>query len=175
MKKLVAFIFVLTFALGVKAQYINIHFSDSTVDSYALADVRNITFDIDELEVLFTAGLSLNWNFSEINYIDYEDLGLNIEGQPTISLDEFVVYPNPSADRVNVKLSTRYKGEIAISIYNVEGKVIQTIYQGKLNGGASSFVWDGSSNSASKAQPGVYFCVVAWASQKVSRTVIIIE
>lgn len=175
MKHLVSFIFILTFALGVKAQYINIHFSDSTVESYALADVRNITFDEDELEVLFTAGLSLNWNFSVIDFVDYEDLGLDIEEQQVISLDEFVVYPNPSVGLVNVKLGTSYEGEIAIRIYNIEGKAVQTIYQGKLSGGTSSFVWDRGSNSASKVQPGVYFCVVSLASHKVSRTVIIIE
>ena len=175
MKRIAALIFISTLALGVNAQYINIHFSDSTVESYALADVRNITFDEDELEVLFTAGLSFNWNFSVINYIDYEDLGLDIEGQPIISLDEFAVYPNPSAGQVNVKLSTTYKGEIAIQIYNIEGLAVQTIYQGKINGGPSHFSWEDANNPAVKIQPGVYFCVVSFASQKVSRTVIIIE
>ena len=45
------------------------------------------------------------------------------------------VFPNPSGNLAEVKFSLTKTSDIALELFNIEGKFIQTIYSGKLDAG----------------------------------------
>ena len=174
-KRVLLLVFLSLSLSGLQAQYINIYLSDSTTESYALADVSNLTFGENLMQMSFVGGSQLHWNTSIINYIDYEDSGLGI-AQPTADLVQtFLMYPNPSNSFVNVKLASRIKGEVSIVIFNLNGQVISNLYQGESPKGESEWRWNGEDLSGNRVKPGMYLCTVFAQNQRISRTIILTE
>lgn len=67
-------------------------------------------------------------------------------------------YPNPfnPATIISFSLPEEVMGDL--SIYNVKGKFIRTLKNGKLPGGSQQVVWNGKDWRGSPVGPGVYFC-----------------
>lgn len=174
-KRVLLLVFLSLGLSDLQAQYINIYLSDSTTESYALADVRNVTFGESFMQMSFVGGNQLQWNTSIIDYIDYEDSGLGIT-QPTSDLVQtFLAYPNPSNSFVNVKLESKIEEEVSIVIFNLNGQVITNLYQGKLRIGEFEWRWNGEDLLGNRAKSGMYLCTVFAQNQRISRTIILTE
>jgi hypothetical protein len=61
-------------------------------------------------------------------------------------------YPNPFNPQTTIGFSLDEAGEVDLSVYNVLGQKVTTVYSGKLEAGDHTFLWDGDANSS-----GVYF------------------
>ena len=61
------------------------------------------------------------------------------------------IYPNPSSEYVNISLSLKEAAQVKINIYDIHGKIVQTILNEKKSAGSFITTWN-RSNIAS----GVY-------------------
>ncbi len=68
-------------------------------------------------------------------------------------IEHNTLYPNPTNEKVNIKLTLTDFSHVNIHITNIEGDLLETIFKGNLNPGEHQFYWD-SSNYPS----GNYYC-----------------
>jgi hypothetical protein len=61
-------------------------------------------------------------------------------------------YPNPFNSSTTILFTTGSSGHVNLSIYNIAGQLVETLYNGQLIAGHHSIVWDASATAS-----GVYF------------------
>jgi hypothetical protein len=70
--------------------------------------------------------------------------------------------PNPFNPRTVIKFSLAHEGPVKITIYDVSGRQVKTLVDGKAKAGLNSVVWDGTDDNDHKVGSGVY-----WSQMKV--------
>ena len=66
-------------------------------------------------------------------------------------------YPNPFNPETQISFIVPKAGKGELSIFNLKGQRVITLYHGLLNSGYHSFVWDGKNNSGDLTSSGMYF------------------
>ncbi len=88
------------------------------------------------------------------------------------------VYPNPlsqGAANISFVVGLNDAGEhITLHIYDISGRIIKTLLNGKQEAGYYDAPWDGSNHAGKKVSSGVYFMVLqAGATRKVEKAVVL--
>ena len=65
----------------------------------------------------------------------------------------YPAYPNPFNASTKISYQLPEAGEVSINIYDIRGRLVATLVEGKTNAGLHSVVWDGSS-----VPSGIYLC-----------------
>ncbi len=73
------------------------------------------------------------------------------------------VFPNPSSGAVNFQFNLEKTSEVRIDIYNIDGKIIDTVKAGTLGSGEQTVIWNGKS-----AVSGIYFSNITLDSKSVA-------
>jgi hypothetical protein len=68
------------------------------------------------------------------------------------------VSPNPFRDAAMISYSAAQAAQVSIDIYDVNGRLVQTVYNGQAEAGTHQVTWDGTDTSGLKVARGVYFC-----------------
>jgi hypothetical protein len=76
--------------------------------------------------------------------------------------DELVLgqnYPNPfnPVTRIQVGIPSGYSGKVDLKVYNVQGQLVKTIFEGTKPAGFHTFDWDGSNDFGAQVSSGIYF------------------
>lgn len=66
-------------------------------------------------------------------------------------------YPNPFNPETTISFELASPGRAVVSIFNLRGQLVKTLWKGDLSAGNHRFVWDGRDLTGSKAASGVYF------------------
>lgn len=66
-------------------------------------------------------------------------------------------WPNPFARRTSVKLAVPRAADGAVRVYDIQGKSVRTLAEGRFEPGERTVVWDGRDASGGVAAPGLYF------------------
>ncbi|MBE9510808.1 MAG: T9SS type A sorting domain-containing protein, partial [Bacteroidetes bacterium] len=84
-------------------------------------------------------------------------------------------YPNPfnSSTTISYQLSTA--GNVELSIYNVLGQKVRSLVNTNQNAGIYKVVWDGTNETGSIVNSGVYFCRISDGQEQMTRKVILIK
>jgi hypothetical protein len=69
----------------------------------------------------------------------------------------FKVGPNPFAGRTRIMLGLGRTQDISIEIYDLRGRKIRTLAQGRHNPGTYSLEWTGTNHQGRKVSAGIYF------------------
>ncbi len=72
------------------------------------------------------------------------------------ALDMKLVGSNPFSDICRLRLSVAQKSELDLRVYDVRGRLVRSIYSGKIEGEVN-LVWDGSDDSGHRVSSGIYF------------------
>jgi flagellar hook assembly protein FlgD len=65
-------------------------------------------------------------------------------------------YPNPFNPDLNIVVKLKEFSSIKITIYNILGERVKEVFQGDLNSGIHTFLWNGKNNSGSILPSGSY-------------------
>ena len=76
-------------------------------------------------------------------------------------------WPNPFARRTTVKLAVPGAAEGAVRVYDVQGKEIRTLAQGRFEPGEHAIEWDGRDASGAMAAAGIYFVAARVGAENV--------
>lgn len=104
----------------------------------------------------------------EIGYNHITGLGYSLNGPPVSVEDptgesipsEFSLnqnYPNPFNPSTKIEFSLPVQSEVALTIYNVLGQKVASLFQGQLQSGNHSFTWDATDSHNNKLSSGIYF------------------
>ncbi len=70
-------------------------------------------------------------------------------------------YPNPFNPRTTIRFSVpQFSQDVQLSIYNVEGKRVRTLFAGALNAGLHKHQWDGRDANGTLLASGVYYAIL---------------
>jgi len=76
---------------------------------------------------------------------------------------------NPYRPHQPIELRLERSSDVKLSVIDVEGRQIHTIFQGALQQGAWSFAWDGSTETRSRASRGIYYLSVRADERRICR------
>ena len=119
---------------------------------------------IEEREAIFLGGMGYTVSYVDfleetIQPIEYDENGLALPTELTAK-----AYPNPTADFTTLELGLPEKERAEIAVYDMSGKLLQTIHDGKIERGTSSYSID-----LSEYVTGMYLITIR--SKKFNETV----
>jgi flagellar hook assembly protein FlgD len=66
-------------------------------------------------------------------------------------------YPNPFNNSTTIRFDSPVPVAGAITIFNIFGQKIKTLYSGSFRAGPNTFSWDGTNDAGLRVSTGVYF------------------
>ncbi len=84
-------------------------------------------------------------------------------------------YPNPFNRDVVIPISLNHAQSINLSIYNTQGKLINTLVKGSINAGKTLFTWNGLTDKGLAATTGVYLVRLASADHFKTQKIILLK
>ena len=85
-------------------------------------------------------------------------------------------HPNPFDPVTKIAYSVKEAGSVTIEVYNVAGRVVCTLLDTDVEGGASGHaVWDGTDEGGARCASGVYFYRIAAPGLTTSRKMIMLK
>ncbi len=70
------------------------------------------------------------------------------------------VWPNPFTEGTTFQLTMPSAGTIKIAVYDITGKLMQTLYDGFHEAGNYDIYWNGKDLDGNPVPPGVYVCTL---------------
>jgi hypothetical protein len=89
-------------------------------------------------------------------------------------------YPNPFNPETWIPYRLNQNSDVKIRIYNVNGRLVRTLYMGKQSPGnyvikEKAAYWDGRNNSGEKVTSGVYFYQLLASNNSIVRKMVILK
>ena len=85
-------------------------------------------------------------------------------------------YPNPFNPSTTIMYSVASKGPVSINIYDVSGRLVRKLLDGKVvEAGQHKVSWNGINGSGSHVASGAYFCRMVTAGKSSSIKVILLR
>ena len=141
---------------------------DANADTILLSDSNGnlLSVAVDSFQELDGAGLSQSFSPEGVGCYTSPSPGsvnnscLVLSNQEQKILPEqatlYQNYPNPFNPSTTIKFSLRENAKISLSVIDLNGKLISTLFEGYQNAGNKLFTWDGTNQSGQKITTGVY-------------------
>lgn len=84
------------------------------------------------------------------------------------AVSDFVVYPNPATDQLNLKMHMRESSNIQIELHDIQGRMVKQIFEGRQASGLRSI-----SAGLSDVNQGLYFVVIQSEGQRLTKKLMI--
>nr|NQU92354.1 T9SS type A sorting domain-containing protein [Bacteroidota bacterium] len=91
-----------------------------------------------------------------------------------ISEQQINIYPNPASENVIIEINGAGNSSATLEIYDLSGRLVKSLFDGKLSMTKSNFSWDMSTQSGSCVKPGIYFCRWVIGQQSGMRKIVVI-
>jgi len=166
MKKNILFIAIgLLSSIGLRAQNMVVTLDNATTETFAVASIQSIKFGDSTMILKEINGTVTTWDITDItNYSFTSNAGLN--DQVIVENSSLHLFPNPSSDLVNIQFFSAHVGNITIDIIDVEGKLIQQVYQGAHHE-QQTHQW------ISNSVKGTFYCRITTAYKTITKPIII--
>ncbi len=92
---------------------------------------------------------------------------------PTISLSQN--YPNPFNPDTRIEFSLDKEQQIELTVFNIKGQKVTTLYKGTKSSGHHFQVWNGKDNTGKPVASGLYFYKLETKTQTVNKKMILIK
>jgi len=83
--------------------------------------------------------------------------------------------PNPFADVTTVSFTLPERSDVMLSVYDVAGRRVATLFSGEKSAGAHEVPWNGVGDDGKRVSAGIYFCRVEAGKQSVTRKMMVIR
>ncbi len=137
----------------------------------------------DELYIrlLFTSDNSeeyIGWFVDDIHLILNQELSIsenvNDDNWPH-AIELHAAYPNPFNPTTTFRFSLPQTASIKFSIYNLQGRLVRSLFDGIHEAGEQSIVWDATDDTGQKLSSGVYIYSLEMADQFQSGKVVLLK
>ena len=152
-------VLLLTLALlpaALSAQTVFFHFTDGTMQSYAVEDIHKLTYEGDEQVLWLANGTQYSWNVSTIGHYEFQDItGVEHIASGYAPL-QMQVYPNPSGGPVTVEVDLVHSGRLEVEVLDLQGRIVSELFAGERSAGPCSLQWNGTDGRGVRVAPGTY-------------------
>ena len=84
-------------------------------------------------------------------------------------------YPNPFNPTTTISFSLPEEMKIDLSIYNIKGQKVRTLYKGKAGSGQHSVIWNGKDNNEKPVSSGIYFYKLEADNRELTRKMLLLK
>ena len=141
-------------------------------DIHPYATVINDSVVIFWINIIDENNSQIWWSKSLFDpYTNIEDEVINQASKFTLHQN----YPNPFNPITTIPFYLDNSEYITISIYDISGRRIKTIFSGKLQSGHYKEVWDGTNDNGIAVSSGLYYCLMSLNYAKVSRKMVLLK
>jgi len=84
-------------------------------------------------------------------------------------------YPNPFSSSISIRLDATKDYKSDVSIFNVKGEKITTLFNGTITKGSHNLMWDGTDSKGTKLSNGIYFYQVNADKNTLTGKIILIK
>ena len=133
-------------------------------------DSRNITFIINDFNSLDTNDISIvvASMLGEEVAVEYNGYNSNITNPEQYGLSK--IYPNPFNPSTEVEFTLQNDAHVMLSVYDLNGRVIETIFEGFQTSGLHSYRWN-----ASDVPSGVYYVKLQFENQAQTMKAVLVK
>lgn len=85
------------------------------------------------------------------------------------------VFPNPFNPRTTIAFATREPTAVRLTIHDVRGRVVRTLFDGRIGAGEQAVSWDGRDDAGRAVASGVYFARLAAGAARSTRRLVLLK
>jgi hypothetical protein len=172
MKQLLLFLVLgLTSSAPTIGQNIYVHTSDGLTHTYPLIDVTSITFDGNVMNLNLITADTLSWNFSVIDYYNYDQWYVSVPEGLVLDRSGITVYPNPATEFVNVRYNMLANETVNVAVFDIRGSLIDEILSESQTKGEHSTIW----SPAPGLSRGTYILRIAIGNSMFNKLIILAD
>ncbi|NOR87349.1 MAG: T9SS type A sorting domain-containing protein [Bacteroidales bacterium] len=82
---------------------------------------------------------------------------------------EINLFPNPITEQGGVKFDLQEASAVELSIYNIQGQLVQVLENSRLSSGMHQYIWNGQNIDGQEAKKGVYFIQLQIGDQLITK------
>lgn len=95
------------------------------------------------------------WNIDEVEIWAIQSLSAVGDSPP--ARRGLSNHPNPFNPATRLVVELEQAGQVRLDVYDVQGRLVRSLYNGSLPAGTRSFLWNGNDDSGNRVGSGVYF------------------
>jgi hypothetical protein len=163
--KLLLFSVTLLFGFGLtglKAQTMYVNKKTGTQTPFTTSSIRTLTFATGRMAVNKTDKSSVAYTLSGIRYLSFNDYTTEVPQIGSSQNNALEIYPNPSADQLQISYETVKAGNAQVEIIDLQGKIL---LQQALNCNAGA---NHVEIKVTKLPKGIYLCRVTNGTRMVT-------
>jgi hypothetical protein len=136
-------------------QYLSIEgvpfFEDASTHNSVLSTTQEVF--VKDNKLTLEMGAPLNNEFTFLNALAIEANIPNTVKFINTKVELAQVHPNPFSDALKIKLSLPHMQTVSVDIVDMQGRVVECLFDGSLNAGQHSLTWH-----SERMPNGIYFC-----------------
>lgn len=87
----------------------------------------------------------------------------------------YPAHPNPAIGSTNIAFSLPRESNVRLRVYDVAGRLVRTLVDGRVSSGEGVKIWDGRHDGGAQAAGGVYFYRLETGAQTLTRKMILVR
>jgi len=87
----------------------------------------------------------------------------------------YPAHPNPARGAANLAFSLPRETDVSLRVYDVAGRLVRTVFQGRAGAGDGVKVWDGRQDDGSPVAGGIYFYRLETGTEVLTRKLILVR
>lgn len=115
---------------------------------------------IDRMTIRWPSGIEEIYENLEVDrlykIVEMEGIVTSVANKQ--QLNALAVSPNPFFETTAIRVELSQQEKVELSMFNIQGQQLETIFRGALPAGSHSFDWSGPSSNGLASSGGVYIC-----------------
>ena len=95
--------------------------------------------------------------------------------QPPLSFNLYQNYPNPFNPKTTIAFSLSRAEQINLSIFNVSGRKVRELMNGRMKAGQHKMIWDGTKQNGRPVSSGLYFYRLQAGDKQLTRKMLLVR
>jgi len=145
---------------------------ENSTEDIGLQYLFNEIYDATANELVNGLAIKFTTNTPTVVSVD-DDKGIDDILPTAFTLEQN--YPNPFNPSTNISYSIPEQAHVKLCIYDINGTLVKTLYEGEQPAGRYYSVWNGENNSGIKVGSGVYFYRIQANSFMQTRKMILLK
>jgi hypothetical protein len=108
---------------------------------------------VSDAESTWVGAMIDNIGWSVDPFVDGIDEGVSLPLETSLLQN----YPNPFNPETRIQFTLAGSSNVKLEVFDILGRLVNTLYNDKLNSGSYCIVWNGTDNSSNQVSSGVYF------------------